>query len=223
METQKPLLKDEDGEEVDVHMYRSMIDSLMYLTSSRPDIMYLKGQPKLGLWYLKDSPFDLVAYTDSDYAGASLDRKSTIGGCQFLVCRLISWQCKKQTVVANSTTKAEYVAASSCCGQVLWIQNQLLDYGTMSSPNRSTSDIEDAFSSMNILNYTSVSSDYFPASSGSNPITLPAILTLSPPGKHRLMPMASDSNLTGTPCSENGNYKEFISCQPSLLMVRKAQ
>ncbi|GJS22523.1 putative ribonuclease H-like domain-containing protein [Tanacetum coccineum] len=127
IETQKPLLKDEDGEEVDVHMYRSMIGSLMYLTSSRPDIMfavcayaryqvnpkvshlyavkrifrYLKGQPKLGLWYPKDSPFDLVAYTI----------------------------CKKQTVVANSTTEAEYVAASSCCRQVLWIQNQLLDYG----------------------------------------------------------------------------------------------
>ncbi|GJY21532.1 putative ribonuclease H-like domain-containing protein [Tanacetum coccineum] len=139
METQKPLLKDKDGEEVDVHMYRSMIGSLMYLTSSRPDIMfavcacaryqvnpkvshlyavkrifrYLKGQPKLGLWYLKDSPFDLVAYTDSDYAGASLDRKSTTGGCQFLGCRLISWQCKKQTVVANSIIEAEYVVASS--------------------------------------------------------------------------------------------------------------
>ncbi|GKB24683.1 putative ribonuclease H-like domain-containing protein [Tanacetum coccineum] len=66
---------------------------------------------------------------DNDYAGASLDRKSTIGGCQFLGCRLISWQCKKQTVVANSTTEAEYIAASNCCGQVLWIQNQLLDYG----------------------------------------------------------------------------------------------
>ncbi|GJR57903.1 hypothetical protein Tco_1500065 [Tanacetum coccineum] len=155
METQKPLLKDEDGKEVDVHMYRSMIGSLMYLTSSRPDIMftvcacaryqvnpkvsylhavkrifkYLKSQPKLGLWYLKDSLFDLVAYTDSDYAGASLDRKSTTGGCQFLRCRLISWQCKKQTVVANSITEAEYEAALSCCGQVLWIQNQLLDYG----------------------------------------------------------------------------------------------
>ncbi|GJR65326.1 putative ribonuclease H-like domain-containing protein [Tanacetum coccineum] len=155
METQKLLLKDKDGKEVDVHLYRSMIGSLMYLTSSRPDIMfavcacaryqvnpkvshlhdvkrifrYLKGQPKLGLWYPKDSPFDLVAYTNSDYAGASLDRKSTTGGCQFLGCRLISWQCKKQTVVANSTTEAEYVAASSCCGQVLWIQNQLLDYG----------------------------------------------------------------------------------------------
>ncbi|GJT31631.1 uncharacterized mitochondrial protein-like protein [Tanacetum coccineum] len=142
IETQKPLLKDENGEKVDVHMYRSMIGSLMYLTSLRPDIMfavcacaryqvnpkvshlhavkrifiYLKGQQKLGLWYPKDSPFDLVAYTDSDYAGASLDRKSTTGGCQFLGCRLISWQCKKQTVVANSTIEAEYVAASSCYG-----------------------------------------------------------------------------------------------------------
>ncbi|GKF82926.1 hypothetical protein Tco_0244582, partial [Tanacetum coccineum] len=86
-------------------------------------------QPKLGLWYLKDSPFDLVAYTDSDYAGASLDRKSTTGGYQLLGCRLISWQYKKQTVVANSTIEAEYVAALSCYGQVLWIQNQLLDYG----------------------------------------------------------------------------------------------
>ncbi|GJS77596.1 putative ribonuclease H-like domain-containing protein [Tanacetum coccineum] len=129
METHKPLLKDADGEDVDEHMYRLMIGSLMYLTSSRPDIIYLKGQPKLGLWYPKDSPFDLVAYTDSDYAGASLDRKSTTGGCQFLGCRLISWQCKKQTVVANSIIEAEYVAASSCYGQVLWIQNQLLDYG----------------------------------------------------------------------------------------------
>nr|GEV94843.1 hypothetical protein [Tanacetum cinerariifolium] len=145
METQKPLLKDEDGEEVDVHIYRSMIGSLMYLTSSRLDIMfavfacaryqvnpkvshlhavkkifrYLKGQPKLGLWYPKDYSFDLMSYTDSDYAGASLNRKSTTRGCQFLWCRLISWQ--KQTVVANFTTEAEYVAASSCCAYVLWI------------------------------------------------------------------------------------------------------
>ncbi|GKA13472.1 putative ribonuclease H-like domain-containing protein [Tanacetum coccineum] len=130
METHKPLLKDADGEDVDEHLYRSMIGSLMYLTSSRPDIMfticacarfqvnpkishlhavkrifrYLKGQPKLGLWYPKDSPFDLVAFTDSDYA---------VG----------------QTVVANSTTEAEYIAAFNCCGQVLWIQNKLLDYG----------------------------------------------------------------------------------------------
>ncbi|GJV21605.1 putative ribonuclease H-like domain-containing protein, partial [Tanacetum coccineum] len=151
METSKPLLKDAEAEDVDVHLYRS----LMYLTVSRPDIMfdvcacarfqvtpkvshlhavkrifrYLKGQPKLGLWYPKDSPFDLEAYTDSDYAGASLDRKSTTGGFQFLISRLISLQCKKQTIVANSNTEAEYVAAASCCGQVLWIQNQMLDYG----------------------------------------------------------------------------------------------
>nr|GEV43076.1 hypothetical protein [Tanacetum cinerariifolium] len=149
IDTEKPLLKDLDGEDVDVYPYRSMIGSLMYLTSSRPDIMfevcacarfqvtpkalhlhavkrifrYLKGKPHLGLWYPKDSPFDLVAYSDSDYAGASLDYKSTTGGCQFLGCRLISWQYKKQTVVATSSTEAEYVAAASGCAQVLWIQN----------------------------------------------------------------------------------------------------
>nr|GFA99749.1 hypothetical protein [Tanacetum cinerariifolium] len=116
LKNEKPLLKDPDGEDVDVHTYRSMIGSLMYLTSSRLDIMfevyacarfpvspkashlyavkrifrYLKGKPHLGLWYPKDSPFDLVAYSDNDYAGASLDRKYTTGGCQFLGCRLIS-------------------------------------------------------------------------------------------------------------------------------------
>ncbi|GJS65611.1 putative ribonuclease H-like domain-containing protein [Tanacetum coccineum] len=77
-----------------------------------------------------NSPFNLEVFSDSDYAGASLDRKSTTGGCQFLSKRLISWQCKKQTIVANSTTEAKYVvAAANCCGQVLWIQNQMLDYG----------------------------------------------------------------------------------------------
>ncbi|GJV10546.1 putative ribonuclease H-like domain-containing protein, partial [Tanacetum coccineum] len=127
METSKPLLKDAKAEDVDVHLYRSMIGTLMYLTSSRPDIMFvvcacarfqvtpkvshlhavkrifrhLKGQPKLGLWYPKNSPFNLEAYSDSDYAGA----------------------------IANSTTEAEYVAVANCCGQVLWIQNQMLDYG----------------------------------------------------------------------------------------------
>ncbi|GKB97697.1 hypothetical protein Tco_0983834, partial [Tanacetum coccineum] len=105
IETNKALLKDEEAEDVDVQLYRSMIGSLMYLTASRPDIMflvcacarfqvtpkvshlyvvkrilrYLKGQPKLGLWYLRDSPFDLEDFSDSDYARASLDRKSTTG------------------------------------------------------------------------------------------------------------------------------------------------
>ncbi|GJV50922.1 putative ribonuclease H-like domain-containing protein [Tanacetum coccineum] len=82
---------------------------------------YLKGQPKLGLWYPRDSPFVLEAYSDSDYAGSHGDRKSTTGGCQFLGRRLISWQCKKQTIVATSSTEAEYVAAANCCGQVLKI------------------------------------------------------------------------------------------------------
>nr|GEU91685.1 putative ribonuclease H-like domain-containing protein [Tanacetum cinerariifolium] len=144
IDLEKPLLKDTNGEDVDMHTYRSMIGSLMYLTSSRLDIKfavcacahfqvtpkashlhavkrifrYLKGKPHLGLCYPKDSPFDLVAYSDSDYVGASLDRKSTTRGCQFLGCILFSWQCKKQIVVATSSTEAEYVAAASCCAQV---------------------------------------------------------------------------------------------------------
>ncbi|GJT48794.1 putative ribonuclease H-like domain-containing protein [Tanacetum coccineum] len=107
IETQKPLTKDKEA----------------------ADVEYLKVKPKLGLWYPRVSSFDLEAYSDSDYARANLDRKSTTGGCQFLGRRLISWQCKKQTIVATSTTKAEYVAAANYCGQVLWIQNQMLDYG----------------------------------------------------------------------------------------------
>nr|GEU60114.1 hypothetical protein [Tanacetum cinerariifolium] len=149
MDKENPWGKDGTGKDVDLHLYRSMIGSLMYLTASRPDIMfavcacarhqvtpkechmhavkrifrYLKGHPKLGLWYPKESPFDLVAYSDSDYSGATQDHKSTTGGCQFLGRRLISWQYKKQTIVATSTTEAEYVVAASCCGQVPWIQN----------------------------------------------------------------------------------------------------
>ncbi|KAJ9547477.1 hypothetical protein OSB04_020020 [Centaurea solstitialis] len=155
METHKHLTVDPEGQEVDIHHYRSMIGSLMYLTASRPDIMfavcvcarfqvqpkdshlqavkrifrYLKGHSKFGSWYPHDLPFDLIAYTDSDYGGANMDRKSTTGGCQFLGSRLVSWQCKKQTSVSTSTAEAEYIAAASCCSQVLWIQNQMLDYG----------------------------------------------------------------------------------------------
>ncbi|GJT87013.1 putative ribonuclease H-like domain-containing protein [Tanacetum coccineum] len=143
IETNKALVKDEEAKAVDVHLYRSVIGSLMYLTAFKPDILfavcayarfqvtpktshihvvkrifrYLKGQPKLGFWHPRDSPFDLEAFSDIDYAGASLDRKSITGGCQFLGRRLISWQCKKQTIVANSTTEAEYVATANCCGQ----------------------------------------------------------------------------------------------------------
>ncbi|GKE96115.1 hypothetical protein Tco_1580970, partial [Tanacetum coccineum] len=128
IETQKYLTKDEEAADVDEHLYRSMIGSLMYLTASRPDIMFVVCACSM-FQYPRVSSFDLEAYSDSDYDGANLDRKSTTGGCQFLGRRLISWQCKKQTIVATSTTEAEYVAAANCCGKVLWIQNQMLDYG----------------------------------------------------------------------------------------------
>ncbi|GJZ31526.1 putative ribonuclease H-like domain-containing protein [Tanacetum coccineum] len=111
IETNKALLKDKKDEDVDVHLYRSMIGSLMYLIASRTDIMFTVYA------CARDSPFNMEAFYDSDYAGASLNRKSTIGGCQFLGKRLISWQCKKQTIVANSTTEAEYVATANCYGQ----------------------------------------------------------------------------------------------------------
>ena len=127
----------------------------MYLTASRPDISfavalcsryqalpkishlkavkrilsYLKGKPSLGLWYPYDNNFDLSAYSDSDYGGCNLNWKSTSGGFQFLGNRLVAWQCKKQTTVSTSTAEAEYVAAASCCSQVLWFQHQLRDYG----------------------------------------------------------------------------------------------
>ncbi|GKB28966.1 retrovirus-related pol polyprotein from transposon TNT 1-94 [Tanacetum coccineum] len=146
-EASKPKSKNEPDSPVNVHLYRSMIGLLMYLTASRLDIMfavsacsrfqvtpttsnleavkkifkYLKGQPRLGLWYPRESPFVLEAYSDSDYAGANKDRKSTTGGCQFLGRRLISWQCKKQTIMATSSTKAEYVAAANCCGQTICV------------------------------------------------------------------------------------------------------
>ncbi|GKC19900.1 putative ribonuclease H-like domain-containing protein [Tanacetum coccineum] len=105
---EKPLVQDGDAADVDEHLYRSMIGSLMYLTASRPDIMFAV----CACARFQDSPLELVAR-------AAQDRKSTTRGCQFLGNRLISWQCKKQTIVATSTTKAEYVAAASCYGQAL--------------------------------------------------------------------------------------------------------
>ena len=153
---ERPLLApDLEGESIDQTYYRSMIGSLMYLTVSRPDIMfavcqcarflvnpklshllavkrifqYLTGCPKFGLWYLKNPEFDLYAFADSNCGGCELDRKSTSGGCQFHGDILVSWQCKKQHTVSTSVAEAEYVVASACCSQVIWIQHQLLDYG----------------------------------------------------------------------------------------------
>nr|GEZ63852.1 uncharacterized mitochondrial protein AtMg00810-like [Tanacetum cinerariifolium] len=134
--------------------YRSMIGSLMYVTSSRTDIMfvtcvcaryqanpnehhvsavkrifcYLKGTINLALWYPKDSGFDLTAYSDADNAGCHLDRKSTSGSVQFLGDKLVCWSFKKQNCVSISTEESEYVAVFSCCAQVLWMRTQLTDY-----------------------------------------------------------------------------------------------
>ena len=132
-----------------------MIGSLLYLTASRPDIMfsvclcarfqsspkeshliavkrilrYLRGSPNLGLWYPRNNSFDLIGFSDADYAGSKIDRKSTSGTCQFLGPCLVSWSSRKQNSVAISTTEAEYVAAGSCCAQILWMRQTLKDFG----------------------------------------------------------------------------------------------
>ena len=155
MEARCKINVDLNGQSFDQKTYRSMIGSLMYLTSSRPDIMfatcmcaryqanpkeshhqavkhifrYLKGTIDLGLWYPKDTGFELIAYSDADHAGCKLDCKSTSGSVQFLGDKLVSWSSKKQNCVSTSTAEAEYVAAASCCSQVLWMRTQLSDYG----------------------------------------------------------------------------------------------
>ena len=136
-----------------------MIGSFLYLTASRPDIMfatcacaryqsspreshmiavkrifrYLKGTPSLGIWYPANHSVKLVGFSDSDYAGCKMTRKSTSGGYQFLGGCLVSWQTKKQQSVAISTAEAEYTAAAMCTSQLLRLQNQLLDYGIKES------------------------------------------------------------------------------------------
>ncbi|KAJ9536569.1 hypothetical protein OSB04_un000268, partial [Centaurea solstitialis] len=155
MSTSFQLDADTSGNPVDQKVYRAIIGSLLYLTASRPDIMfatcvcarfqcnpreshlgavkrilkYLKGTPNFALWYPKDSGFELTAFTDSDHAGCKLNRKSTSGACQFLGDKLVSWSSRKQNCVSLSTAEAEYVAAACCCSQVLWMKIQLADYG----------------------------------------------------------------------------------------------
>ncbi|KAI3770225.1 hypothetical protein L6452_01351 [Arctium lappa] len=106
MSTTLKLHSDPDGKDVNATIYRSMIGSLMYLTASTAD---------LGLWYPKETGFELTAYSDADHAGNMLDRKSTSGHVQFLGDRLVSWASKKQNCVSTSTAEAEYVVAASCC------------------------------------------------------------------------------------------------------------
>nr|GEW14526.1 retrovirus-related Pol polyprotein from transposon TNT 1-94 [Tanacetum cinerariifolium] len=155
MEIKDKLDLDQNGTPVDATKYRSMIGALMYLTSSRPDIVhatclcsryqdkptekqlnevkrifrYLRGTINTGLWYTNDSGFELTGFSDADYAGCKDTFKSTSDGAQFLREKLVSWSLKKQDRTALSTAKAEYVSLSACCAQVLWMQTQLTDYG----------------------------------------------------------------------------------------------
>ncbi|KAH9673511.1 Integrase catalytic domain-containing protein [Citrus sinensis] len=155
MSTTTKLDKDEKSKEVDIKMYRGMIGSLLYLTASRPDIMfsvclcarfqscpkeshllavkrifrYLSGTIDIGLWYPRGTHIDLTCFSDADFAGYKVDRKSTSGTCYILGHSLVSWFSKKQNSVALSTTEAEYIAAGSCCAQALWMKQTLRDYG----------------------------------------------------------------------------------------------
>ncbi|GJZ80136.1 retrovirus-related pol polyprotein from transposon TNT 1-94 [Tanacetum coccineum] len=151
------LKLDEDplGIPVDQTRFRSMVGSLMYLTASRPDLVfavcmcaryqasptkkhlealkrvfrYLRGTINWGLWYPKDTAMALTAYADADHAGCQDTRRSTSGSAQFLGDKLVSWSSKKQKSTAISTTEAEYIAMSGCCAQILWMRSQLTDYG----------------------------------------------------------------------------------------------
>jgi len=135
----------ETGVDVDQTKFRQLIGSLLHLTASRPDIMfsvclcarfqakpkeshyltakrilkYLKRTTEVGLWYQSEVSLNLVGYSDSDFAGCKVHRKSTSGTCQLLGSSLISWHSKKQACVALSTTEAKYIAVGSCCAQTL--------------------------------------------------------------------------------------------------------
>ncbi|KAJ9536442.1 LOW QUALITY PROTEIN: hypothetical protein OSB04_un000377 [Centaurea solstitialis] len=104
-------------------------DPESHLAAVKPIFRYLKRTPYYGIWYPKGLGFELQAYTDADYGGCNMDRKSTSGHLEFLGNKLVSWASKKQQCVSTSTAESEYVAAASCCSQVLWMQSQLRDYG----------------------------------------------------------------------------------------------
>ncbi|GJS82373.1 retrovirus-related pol polyprotein from transposon TNT 1-94 [Tanacetum coccineum] len=149
------LDKDPQGKAIDPTHYHGMVGTLMYLTTSRPDLTfdvcmcaryqakptekhlhvikrifkYLKGTVNRGLWYPKDSSIALIAYADADHAGCQDTRRSTSGSMQLLGDRLVSWSSKRQKSVSISSTKVEYIALSGCCAQVLWMRSQLTDYG----------------------------------------------------------------------------------------------
>ncbi|XP_073525833.1 uncharacterized protein [Phyllobates terribilis] len=155
------LGKDEKEWDADQTLYRGMIGSLLYLTASRPDVIYsvclcarfqdnpkethvkvvkrilryLNGSNDLCLWYPRGGDLSLVGYTDADFAGDKVDRKSTSGMAQFLGPCLVSRGSNKQTAVAISTAKAEYIVAAACCSQLLWLKQQLRDFGIFLDTN----------------------------------------------------------------------------------------
>ncbi|GJU92271.1 hypothetical protein Tco_1304694 [Tanacetum coccineum] len=154
MSSETKLTRDEDGEPIDDTKYRGMIGSLLYLTASRPNIMfsvclcarfqeapkpshleavkrifrYIKGTTHLGLWHPKGTRIETIVYADSDHAGDYVDRKSTSGVCTFMGCCLTSWFSKKQTALAISTTEVEYVSVKKASQQALWMKQALIDY-----------------------------------------------------------------------------------------------
>jgi len=139
---------DEHGIAVDQTKFRGLIGSLLYLTASRPGIIfvvcmcvrfqanpkeshfnaakrilkYLKGTTNVGLWYPNEATLNLKGYSDSDFVGCKLDRKSISGTCHLLGASLISWNSKKQACVALSTAKVEYIAVGSYCAQIYWLK-----------------------------------------------------------------------------------------------------
>nr|GEV44916.1 hypothetical protein [Tanacetum cinerariifolium] len=128
------LDEDPSGIPVDQTRFWSMVGSLMYLTASRPGIVFAvcmcaRGTINWGLWYPKDTAMALTAYADADHAGCQDTRRSTSGSAPFLGDKLVSWSSKKQKSTAISTTEAEYITMSGCCAQILWMRSQLTDYG----------------------------------------------------------------------------------------------
>ncbi|GKC60938.1 retrovirus-related pol polyprotein from transposon TNT 1-94, partial [Tanacetum coccineum] len=148
------LDKDPLGIPVDQTQFYSMVGSLMYLTASRPDLVfavcicaryqalptkkhlkalkrvfwYLRGTINWGLWYPKDTAMALTAYADADHVGCQDTRRSTSGSAQFLGHKLVNWSSKEQKSTAISTIEDEYIAMSGCCAQILWMRSQLTDY-----------------------------------------------------------------------------------------------
>ena len=151
MITGHKLRKDNDLKEVDQRLYRSMIGSLIYVTTSRPDVMqevgpvarfqatpkkahvlavkrifkYLKGTIEFGIWYPKGNEMTLVSYIDVDWVGNIDDIKSISGATLYLGECLVFWSSKKQPLVSLSTTEAKYIVETTCCTQVIWMKQTL--------------------------------------------------------------------------------------------------